>query len=365
MDDQGNFIYNFAQGDGGKNLYAAVQTAVQNARDDGADYVVVLSHLGIEAGSSPYTSSELILNTTGIDVVLDGHSHSVIEGETVRNADGADVLLSSTGTKLERVGALILEADGSMRTRLHTESIFQDEDMQACIAEIKARYEESLNEVVAHSKVALCATDPATGERMVRSSETNLGNLCADAYRAMMGSDIAMVNGGGIRADIEAGEITYGEILSVHPFGNTLCMVEATGQDILDALEVGVMGLPGEDGSLQHVSGMSYEINTAIPTSVVLDDQGMFVEVAGERRVHNVLVGGEPIDPERIYKLAGHNYMIKQAGGGFNMFLDNELLLDEVMIDNQGLMNYIMDVLGGVVGDEYADPYGQGRITIE
>ena len=364
MDDQGNFIYNFAQGDEGRNLYAAVQTAVDAARDEGADYVVLLSHLGIDAASSPYTSSELIVNISGVDVVLDGHSHSVIEGDVVIAADGSEVLLSSTGTKLERVGALIIEADGSISTRLHTESIFQDEDAQAYIASVKAQYEESLNQVVAHSDVDLCVNDPATGERMVRSCETNLGDLCADAYRAMTGSDIAMVNGGGIRADIAAGDITYGEILNVHPFGNMMCMVEASGQDILDALEVGVMGLPGEDGSLQHVSGMSYEINTAIPTSVVLDDEGMFQGVEGERRISNVLVGGEPIDPEKIYTLTSHNYMIKLAGGGFNMFQDNALLLDEVMLDNQVLMNYIVDVLGGVVGEEYADPYGQGRITI-
>lgn len=365
MNDQGEFIYHFAQGDGGEKLYAAVQSAVDAAAADGADYVVLLTHLGVEAGSTPYTSSELIVNTTGVDAVLDAHSHSVLEGEIVKNAAGEDVLLTSTGTKLERVAALVIAPDGSMTAKLHTESIFQDAEAAAYIRSIQAQYEEILNQVVATTEVELAVNDPATGERMVRGNETNLGDLCADAYRAVTGADIAMVNGGGVRAAIPAGEITYGDILNVHPFGNSLCMVEATGQEILDALETGVMGLPGEDGSFQHVSGMHYEVDTSIPTSVVLDAEGMFVEVAGPRRVQNVLVGDEPIDPQKTYTLAGHNYMIKLAGGGFNMFRDNTLLLDETMLDNQVLIHYIVDVLGGVVGEDYADPYGQGRIVVK
>ena len=365
MDDEGNFIYDFSQGEDGEKLYNAVQSCVDAAVAEGADYVVVLSHLGIDAISSPYTSSELIENTTGIDVVLDGHSHSVLEQEVVLNAAGEEVLLSSTGTKLERVGALVIAGDGSLSTKLHTESIFQDDEAAEYIASVKAQYEALLNEVVAVSEVSLYVNDPETGARMVRSCETNMADLCADAYRAATGADIAMVNGGGVRAGIEIGDVTYGNMLSVHPFGNTVCMVEATGQEILDALEIGIMGLPGEDGSFQHVSGMSYEVNTAIPTSVVLDTEGMFVEVAGERRVSNVLVNGEPIDPEKTYKLASSNYMLKLAGGGISMFQDNALLLDEIMLDNQALIQYIVEELGGVVGEEYADPYGEGRIVVK
>lgn len=365
MDDEGNFIYSFSQGDEGRNLYNAVQACADAAAAEGADYVVVLSHLGIDAVSTPYTSSDLIENTTGIDVVLDGHSHSVMEQEIVLNAAGEEVLLSSTGTKLAHVGALVIAEDGSLSTRLHSESIFQDDAAAEYIASVKAEYEALLNEVVAVSQVELCVNDPETGARMVRSCETNMADLCADAYRAATGADIAMVNGGGVRAGIEIGDVTYGDMLSVHPFGNTVCMVEATGQEILDALEIGVMGLPGEDGSFQHVSGMSYEINTAIPTGVVLDGEGMFVEVAGDRRIGNVLVNGEPIDPAKTYKLASSNYMVKLAGGGINMFQDNELLLDEIMLDNQALMKYIMEELGGVVGEEYADPYGEGRVVVK
>ena len=364
QDGEGNYIYSFSQGEDGKKLYAAVQAAVDAATAEDADYVIVMSHLGIDGASVPYTASDLIVNTTGIDVVLDGHSHSVVPQEMVLNAAGEEVLLTSTGTKLENLGALVFAEDGSFSSKLHTETLFKDEEAQAFIDSVKVLYEDTLNEVVASTKVELTIKDPATGERAVRSAETNLGDLCADAYRATMGADIAFVNGGGVRANIEAGEITYGEILNVHPFGNSACLVEASGQEILDALEMGARALPDENGGFLHVSGLTYEIDASIPSPVVLDNEETFVEISGDRRVKNVLVGGKPIDPAATYKLASHNYMLKSGGDGFNMFMDNTLLLDEVLIDNQVLINYIIDVLGGVVGEEYADPYGQGRIVI-
>lgn len=363
QDEDGNYIYSFCQGNDGADFYQAVQEAVDSARADGADYVFVLSHLGILDASSPYTSSDLIVNTRGIDAVLDGHSHSVIEQEVVKNLDGDEVLLTSTGTKLEYVGALTIAADGSLSTQLHDEALFKDAEAAGYIAAITDQYEDSLNEVVATTDVELTINDPATGELAVRSAETNLGDLCADAYRYVLGADIGFINGGGIRAGIEAGDITYGDIINVHPFGNMMCVVEATGQQILDALEMGVRDLPDEGGSFQQVSGISFEIDMSVDSTVVVDDMGNFVEVSGERRIKNVLVDGQPIDPEGTYTLASHNYLIKNGGGGLNMFMNDVLLQDEVMIDNQVLINYIVDTLGGVVGEEYADPYGQGRIV--
>ncbi len=368
QDEEGNYIYNFCQGEDGATLYAAVQKAVDAAAAEGADVVVAMTHLGTDASSAPYTSSDLIVNTTGIDAVLDGHSHSVWEQEIVLNAAGEEVLLSSTGTKLANLGALSITADEEgnpvVSTKLHSESLFQDDEAAGFIASVKGLYEESLNEVVASTEVALTVKDPATGERAVRSAETNLGDLCADAYRSMLGSDIAFVNGGGVRADIEAGDITYGQILNVHPFGNMACMIEISGQHILDALEMSARALPDENGGFLQTSGLTYEINMGVESSVVLDEEGNFAEVAGDRRVQNVLVNGEPIDPEAIYTVASHNFMLKNGGDGFVMFKEGEVIVDEVMIDNQVLINYIIDVLGGVVGEDYADPYGQGRITI-
>jgi len=162
---------------------------------------------------------------------------------------------------------------------------------------------------------------------------------------------------------IDAGEITLNDILKVHPFGNAMCVVEATGQQILDALEFGARAVPSENGGFQHTSGLTYEIHTYIESSAKLDENGMFAGVEGEYRVKNVKVGGEDLVLDKIYTVASHNYMLKNGGDGFNMFMNCKLLQDEVMIDNQVLINYITGTLGGVVGEDYADPYGQGRIV--
>lgn len=373
QDGEGNYIYTFSEGDEGANLYAAVQKAVDAVRAEGVDFVILLSHLGVDVDNTPlaYASSSVITHTTGIDAVLDGHSHTVMNKEIVLNADGEEVPLTQTGTKLQNVGVLTISAEGEIDVGLHNETVFKDDDMQAVIDGIKAENEELLNQVVATTQVDLTVVDPtAKAEdgspvRIVRTQETNLGDLCADAYRTLLDADIGFVNGGGVRANIPAGDITYAEIISVHPFGNMACKVAVTGQTILDALEMGVSELPAESGGFIQVSGLSYEVDVNVPTSVVLDDHGSFVEVSGDRRVSNVMVGGEPIDPEKTYTLASHNYWLKSGGDGMSMFLGSEVLLDEVLIDNQVLINYIVDELGGVVGEEYADPYGQGRIVIK
>lgn len=359
QDGNGNYIYGFMQDDTGEKLYAAVQSAVDAARKEGAKYVIAMAHLGIEADCQPWTSSDVIVNTSGIDVVLDGHSHSTIAGDIVKNKEGKDVILTSTGTKLANIGCLTISADGKLSTAL-----INDDGMGDTIAEIKSGYEEIVNTVVASTKVELTVNDPVSGERMVRRQETNLGDLCADAYRAMSGADIAVVNGGGIRVSIPAGDITYGQIIAVHPFGNEMCVVEATGQQILDALEMGARNAPGECGGFLQVSGMSYEIDLNVEPTVEVNADGMFTGVSGEYRVKNVKVGDEPLDLAKTYTLASHNYMLKSAGDGMAMFQGCTLLQDSVMIDNQVLINYIVDVLGGVVGEDYADPYGQGRITV-
>lgn len=365
QDASGNFIYGFGQKDGAEGFYSIVQKAVDAALTNGAAYVIALTHLGIDASTSPYTSSELIENTRGINVVIDGHSHSVVECERVKNLDGERVLLTQTGTKLNAVGMLYITKDGSISTGLITDYTEKDAQTEAYIAQIQAQFDELLNEVVAKSEVDLTIFEPGTDPavRIVRNSETNLGDLCADAYRYLSGADIAFVNGGGVRTDLAKGDITYGDIIKVHPFGNELCMVEATGQEILDALEMGARVTPEENGGFLQVSGLSYEIHTYVPSSVKLDENNMFVSVDGEYRVKNVMVGGEPLDPSKTYTLACHNYLLKNAGDGYTMFQDNTFLLDSIMIDNQVLINYIVDGLGGVVGEEYADPHGQGRIV--
>jgi len=365
MDENGEFIYGFMQHDQtGAEFYGAIQAGVDSVRAEGAEYVVLMAHLGIDYVSGPWTSTAVIENTRGIDVVLDGHSHSIIEQEKVKNLDGEEVLLCSTGTQITAIGYFEIAADGTLSTGLVTDYTEKNPEVDAYIQNIQGELAEVLDVVVASTNVDLICEDVDTGVRLVRLGETNLGNLCADAYRAVTGADIAFVNGGGVRANLPAGDITYGDIISVHPFGNELCVVETTGQDILDSLEVGAMALPDAEGGFLQVSGLTYEIDISVPSPVVLDENGMMIAIEGERRVRNVMVNGEPIDPNGTYTLASHNFLIKNGGDGHSMFMDDELLLDSVMLDNQVLITYIVDILGGVIGEEYAEPFGEGRITI-
>ena len=377
QDDDGNYIYGFMQDDTGEGVYNAVQTAVDAAREAGAQYVVALGHVGNEETCAPWTYADIIANTTGIDAFLDGHSHDT-DQVTMKNADGVDVLRSACGTKLGGVGWLKIEAaTGKLTTGLYTwdnavsapELLGIQNNASQAVKAATTALNQKLGQKVAKSAVDLTIYDPEAVDqsgkpiRIVRNAETNLGDLCADAYRDQSGADIAFVNGGGVRTSLKAGDITLGDILKVHPFGNAMCVVEATGQQILDALEFGARNVPGENGGFLQVSGLTYEIHTYIESTATTDSNGMFTGVTGEYRVKNVMVDGKPLELDKVYTLASHNYMLKNGGDGFNMFMDCKLLVDESMLDNQVLINYISGTLEGVIGQEYADPYGQGRIV--
>ena len=364
QDASGNYIFGFCEGNNGADLYKAVQSAIDAAKAAGADYVIGLGHLGIDEQSSPLMSKEVIANTTGFDAFIDGHSHSTFS-ETIKDKSGKEVVFEQTGTKLANVGKLTIKTDGTIaHENIDLSAVEEDADAKAYIAGITEKFDALQKKVVAKTTVTL-TTKGADGKRAVRSAETNLGDLCADAYRLLLGADVAFVNGGGVRADINAGDITYGDIINVHPFGNSACLVEVTGQQLKDALELGSAAYPGESGGFLQVSGLTYTINADIPSSVVKNDKSEFVKVDGAYRVSDIMVGGQPLDVNKTYTLASHNYMLKDAGDGYTMFgtKNVKVLQDEVMIDNQVLINYIVEKLGGVVGAEYAAP--QGRITIK
>ena len=198
---------------------------------------------------------------------------------------------------------------------------------------------------------------------LVRRAETNLGDLCADACLDQSGADIAFLSGGCVRVDIARGDITVKDILSVHPFGSMLTVIEVTGQQVLDALEWGCRAVPEESGAFPQVAGMTFEIHTYIKSSCTQDEDGMFTGVAGAYRVKNVMVHGEPLDPEKTYSLASHDYLLLDYGDGYAMFDGSPVLQEPARPDTQVLIDYIADTLGGVIGAEYADPYGQGRIV--
>lgn len=383
QDEDGNYVYGFRGDPSGSELYASVQAAVDAARADGADYVIAIGHLGNEGITPVWTSTSVIANTTGIDAFIDGHSHetyveevevgsSASEGSasvvTARNARGGSVLLAQTGTKLANVGLLTIDPDAgddaiSVDMLSAQDCTTIDQRTQDAVDKVNGELSQELNQVVGASEVDLLSEDAESG-LYVRYQETNLGDFVADAYRTRLGADIGLANGGGVRSSIAAGDVTKGNLLDVQPFGNELCLVEVSGQAVLDALEMGVRELPDPSGGFLQVSGLSYKVDASIPSSVVVDEHGNFVAVEGERRVHDVTVGGEPLATDALYTVASHGYMLLECGDGMSMFKDATVLLENVMIDNQALIDYMTEDLGGRIGREYASPEGQGRIVM-
>ena len=321
QDKFGNYIYDFCNDSTGDKLYKAVQTAVDAAKKAGADYVVAVAHLGDDEASAPWTSMDVIKNTKGIDVLMDGHAHSTVV-KSVKNKDGKSIKMVATGTKLENIGKIVIAENGTITAEYVGADVAKDKDADITkfVDSIKAKYKELENKVVAKTDVDLIIADQ-NENRLIRSQETNLGDLCADAYKNVLGADIAFVNGGGIRTSIAKGNITYGQIIAVHPFGNMACVVEATGQQILDALEFGSRNVgKGENGGFLQVAGLTYNINTYLESTVEENDKGEFVKVAGKYRGFDVKVNGETLDLAKTYTLASHNYMLKNGGDGFVMF---------------------------------------------
>lgn len=370
QDEDGNWIYDFCNDQDGTKLYTVVQKAVDEAKAEGADYVIAVGHLGIDNESEPWTSTSVIANTNGIDALIDGHSHSTFTN-SVKNKDGKEVAVAQTGTKLAKIGRLLIAADGTITSEL-VNVVPGVAPYNKTVADVVKGISEEIDavksQVVAKSEVDLTTKDPETGKRAVRNAETNLGDLCADAYRDLLGTDIAFVNGGGVRADIAKGDVTYGQIIDVHPFGNMACSIEVTGQQIWEALELGAAAHPGESGGFLQVSGLTYTINDAIASPVVKDETNTFVGLkeGAPHKVTDVKVGGQPLDVTKTYTLGGHNYMLKNGGDGYSMFKGAKVLKDEIAVDNEVLIRYIRDTLKGSVAADsiYANPKGEGRITI-
>ena len=361
QDENGEYVYGFMSDDTGERVYQAVQSAVDAAREEGADYVYVIGHMGNGAEFKPWTYADVISHTDGIDVFLDGHSHDT-DQVIMKNKDGEDVPRSAVGTKMACIGYSHISAEGDIvETGIWSwpnktsapELLDIHNEIRDRVDEAQQELAEELDKVVASTAVTLTINDPEAVDssgnpvRMIRRAETNLGDLCADAARDQSGADIAFVNGGSIRVSIEKGDITFGNILAVHPFGSMLCVLEVTGQQILDALEWSCRSVPDENGGFNQVSGLTFEINSAIDSPCKADKDGMCVGIEGERRVQNVMVGGEALDPEKTYTLAGYDYQLRQQGDGYTAYDGAPVLQDNVKLDNQVLIDYIVDTLGG------------------
>ncbi len=377
MDENDNFIYGFCEDKTGEKLYETVQKAVDDVRAEGVDYVFLMAHLGNSEASSPWTYADVVSHISGVDGVLDGHSHDY-DQVTMNDKDGNEVFRMGVGTKMGGIGCVRISGeDGSISHELYTwnndksmpELTGIDNKMVQCLNDATADLDATMKQVVGKTEVDLKIYDPEakdeSGEpiRLIRRTETNLGDLCADALRIRTGADVSIMNGGGIRADLLKGDITYYDLMTIHPYGNMISVAKVTGQQILDALEWGVHAFPDESGGFLQVSGMTYEFDPDIESSCTMDEHGMFTGVEGDYRVKNVMVGDEPLDLEKEYSLATIDYLLSDYGDGFTMFKDCEIIESRVQLDVQLLIDYVGENLGGVIAEGYEDPYGEGRIV--
>lgn len=366
MDENGNRVYDFMRDE----LDEQTNRMAAQARSEGADYVVLLSHMGDIKGLNYETSIELIGHTKGIDVVLDGHSHSVIQDSLIANAEGKMVHLTSTGTKFQTLGVLTIDTLGYISTKLYDTEKYDkvDEGVKQYVDKVRTEASAAGNVVIGHTDYTLSIFD-TDGKRIVRQQECGIANFVADSYREMFDTDVAVVNGGGVRVDIKAGDITYNDIFNVTPFGNLLCSGTITGQQLLDALESCYSVLPNESGDFAHISGMRLKIDTSVKAKLVIED-GIFVEVAegSPRRVSDLEILNrttgqyEPVDPSRTYTIAGNNYMLRDMGND-GAFRYTQCDPDLGVTDAEVTVQYFRDKLQGAMPERYTAP--EGRISIK
>ena len=372
--EDGEFVYDFYSGDDGLELAEKVQSVVDEVRKKGADYVVAMTHLGASDSNVPYDSINFIHNTNGIDVVLDGHAHLLIVEDKYPNKDGEDVILSSVGTKLQAAGELIIGKDGSLTT-MHVDSYDKkDGEIDQVVEEAQSELDVILDQEIFTIDHTIWMSDEE-GVRMSRNRETPAGNFVADAYGKIMDAQIGLANGGGVRAAIPEGTVTYQNLLDVNPFMNELVCIEATGQQIFDALEYNssevqriykLDGAPvGETGGFLSVSGLKYTIDTSIDSAVTVDENGLFAGYSSDaRRVKDVyvLIDGEyePLDLEKTYTVASNDYVILNNGNGLTAF-DGCQIVSRGVTDINALIEYAQSI------DDYTDLYKdvEGRITVE
>ena len=396
--NQNRYVYDILGGEDGQKLYSAVQKSINKARVI-ADYVIGLGHLGVDPSSSPWTSKEVIEHTSGLDAFIDGHSHTVMECEWVKDLSGKAVALTQTGSYFANVGEMTIKADGSIATQLVPTYDGLDSAVAGIQTEWVSAVDDMLGEKIAVAETNFYISDPATGKRRIRLGETNLGDFVADGIYSYFNEveqlhcDVAIMNGGGIRADVDAGDWSFKTCKQVSPFGNVACLMSVTGKQIQDALEFAArfVGPDGqENGGFLHVAGATYEIHTDIPNTVQTDDKNVWIGSAtGTPRVQNVKIYDKtsgtyvPLDEGKTYALAGMNYTLRNLGDGFAMFDGAELIKDYVAEDYLVMSTYAMS-FGGVDGEglphlttanspladypgyllNYEDAYGAGRITI-
>lgn len=343
-------------------------TADQVAALKDADVVICLAHLGVDAESAPYRSTDLYAAVKGIDFIVDGHSHTVMtkgeKGEPIQ----------STGTAFANIGVIVID-DASKKIENNSlveikEDTAKDATVAAAAKVIVDRVNNEYGTKFATSKVELNGAKAPNGNRDV---ETNNGDLITDAMRwkVLQNKDgltvnedhvVAITNGGGIRAAIAKGDVTKKDINTVLPFGNTVAVVYVTGEQLLEALEASTFSTPTAVGGFPQVSGINFTIHTG---KAYDKNDATYPESTyyGPKTINRVVinsVNGKEFKANEVYAVVTNNFCA--AGGDtYYAFKAASAQFDTGIPLDEAVMEYVTKELKGVIGEQYAAP--QGRIT--
>ncbi len=348
------------------DLWAVSQKQIDALAD--ADVVICLSHLGVDNETKPYTSYDLWNNTKGIDMIIDGHSH------TVMTKGDKNEPIQSTGTAFANIGVIVID-DASKKIESNelvavTDTMAKDEAVAAAAEKIIDRVKAEYDVKFAVSKVELNGAKAPNGNR---DSETNNGDLITDAmvWQVLQNKDgltvnedhvVAITNGGGIRAAIKPGDVTKNDINTVLPFGNTVAVVYVTGAELLEALEASTYCTPGAIGGFPQVSGINFTLHTgkAYDANAETYPNSTYYGPKSINRVVINSINGKEFKENEIYAVVTNNFCA--AGGDtYYAFASASAQFDTGIPVDEAVMAYITRELKGVIGEQYAAP--QGRIT--
>ena len=356
-----------------EELYSTIQAEVDKIRNNGVNYVILLTHVGKDI--EDFTSNEILSKVSGVNAILDGHTHKVYN-VTSKDKDNKDIYIAQTGTKLANIGQLIIKSDGTIHSEIISEvpepndktgaqqitrgkaTRWVDTEMNSFINQIYNKHSEELSIQVGHSDFDFVIRPGNSSDSHTvycRYKECTLGNLISDSFRDVVESNISYVNGGAIRDNLLKGDISRKNIIDVMPFFNNLFVKEITGQAFLDALEFGVSKLPDSFGGFPQVSGCSFYVNTSFNSTVETDSDGMFIKVGGERRVSNVKINGKPLNLTQKYNLSASEFLLI-GGDGFSMFSKFPTVNESIFTDSDALAHHIKYNLKGKIPSEYQEP---------
>ena len=350
MLSDGTALYTFAEGNNGKELYEKVQAAIDDAKKEGADYVIAIGNL--RNTTDGFSARSVIQNTSGINAFINSNSGKAVSGEQVKGKDGVTALLTSPGAGLNNIGILKIEAGKSLTTQLLTSYKLRDVKTADTVEELTDEYSADLKEAFATTSSRLEAAS-TSGTRTIETGETNFGDLAADAYRAVTGADVALVDASEIKTNISVGGISYNDVLRAIPASDGISVAQVSGFDLMDALEMSVRLYPAKNKNFLQVSGITFDIQETVLSSVSVDGLGNFVSVNDDYRVTNVMIDGKPIDLMGTYTVAGSNSLIN-GETGYTMLTNGPLTKLNVSTDNLALIEYISETLKGSVGSAYS-----------